>query len=301
MNLRTIGPLLLVCALCIGCAKKDLVRPQLDDQVLSLRYAVAWPDGVNGLADRYEAGLTRAEEISGEMPSYAEGYAAHKPEAHAVLEAAADAGTTAPVAQRLREHDVLAGYFDRSRKEATSRLAVATKQALDKDSCSCDVSTWGALNYALKRVRDEELERVRREFNEAQRLVDQYADELKRDTESSLRDHADSVSWASWFVNVEGVELALALERRTREAADVEKILARAIETEEAWMAAEGRRKAELREGEKRLAKLRDAQTRARESADRARALRKAAKTRIQGARDKFDAALRSLLTSLEG
>mgnify|MGYP006928161764 CR=1 FL=1 len=301
MNPRTLGIIVVSCALLSGCAKKDLVRTQLDDQVLSLRYAVGWPEGVNALADRYETGLMRADEISGKMPEFGAGYAEHKAQARTVFEAAADAGTTAPMSQRLREHDVLDAYFERSRKETTSRLAVAAKQALDKEGCACDVSAWGALSYALKRTRDEELERVRREFNEGQRLVDQYAGDLNRDTEEALRVQADLVSWASWFVNVEAVDLALAMERRTREAGDVEKILARAIETEEAWVAADGRRKSEVREGEKRLEKLREVQMQAREAAERARALRAAAKMRIQTSRDQFDSALKSLMSGLDG
>lgn len=301
MKIRTIGSLLLLACVCsVGCVQKDLVRPSLDDDVLSLRYAMAWPERVTALAGQYEAGLARADEITLAMPEYSPKYADHKAHARAVLAASADAGTTAPLAQRFREHDVLVAYFERSRKDTTSRLAVAAKAALDKENCSCDVSARGALGYALKRSHEEELERVRREFNEAQRLVDQFQSDLGRNTADSLRTDADAVAWASWFVNVEAVELALALERRVDEANDVESILKRAIETEEAWIATEGRSRAELREAEKRLEKLREVRTQALEAAERARTLRGEAKARIRTARDAFDNALRTVLTSLD-
>lgn len=299
MSPRLFPVLILACAVLVGCVKKDLVRPDPAADVLSLRYAVAWPERVTLLADRYEAGLERADSVSDQLSGLGEKYGEHQERASGVFEAAADAGTTAPMAKRLREHDVLSGYFDRTRKETTTRLAVAAKAALDKENCACDVSTRGALGFALRRSHEDELDRVRREFNEAHRLVDQHQKELGRPVAESLRADADAVSWTSWFVQIEAVELALDLERRVGEAEDVQRVLAAAIEAEEAWLAADGRRRVEIREGNKRLDLLRSAEIDAQTAAERARALRKDAKMRIRASQGRFDEGMRGLLSSL--
>ena len=217
----------------------------------------------------------------------------------AVFEGAAHAGTTPPLARRLGSADVLADYFERSHNGATGRLNAATKAAMEKDSCECDTSPRGALSFALKRLRREELERLRREFNEGHRLIDQSTDALDKKTTATLRERVDQISWASWFIGVESVDLALDLERRLEEVADVENLLDQAIEGQQQYLAQEDLRRAERREGEKRLEEVMAVREEVAQTAARGRALRQGASQRIAGAQAGFDGALDDLLRGL--
>ncbi len=201
-----------------------------------------------------------------------------------------------------RDMDV---FVERHGKELGWRVGGHVSSVLQKGGCKCADEGGRAASYAVREAFRRQLDKRRRELNEAHRLLDLGVHGTsKRDT-GVLEEQVETLTSASFFVYVEAYDLREEIDALLDDERRVKRTLDRAIEAERAKLAeAEGERTREARSQAKaaaeRLELLEEARAPIEEASAKARSLRQGMDEEILALRDAYQEAFDELARAIE-
>lgn len=294
--------MLLPVALLMGaCAGSQNPGPGLASSASSLTYASEWTERVKSASGRYEQRVEQIRiEIEG-IPTYHESL--EDPDwagVASIINAADSAGRSVAMVEALDEARHVIEFLDKNQRPITWRINSNVKAALEKRKCKCN---WegGRYGQIVADTARRNLDKRRRELNEAFRLLENEVHGESEANGKALESQIEAISGASYFVNVEAFDLRDRLDILLDDQRRVRRTLDAALEEERQDLEAYEGRKGGGKALSERVSELEKAREPFEKTLEDARALRGRMDEEILEFQTDYTAAVEQLLDVVEG
>jgi hypothetical protein len=188
-----------------------------------------------------------------------------------IVDASDKAGKDGGYAAQAREQEQVQTFFDEEREEIVKKVGGSVQYAAKQKGCEADA--WGAVSTSLKDSIEERMRERLRDGNDAFILIERHQDKLGKKNIPALEEGADGIAMASYVVHVEMPEGKAKLEAIRSGTSSAKSALEDAIEEEKEFQAKgspspeEAKSSdARVKEFEKQLGALQQADTEAEEN-----------------------------------
>jgi hypothetical protein len=214
-----------------------------------------------------------------------------------IVERADEAGRSSAYVERTRETEGAQAFFEAKKEEIGKKVAGSAQYVAKQKGCDVDVQ--GAVIKALEDAVAKQIEERMREKNEAHRLIERHRVSLGKDA-AALEKQADTITRASYLVNIEMVERKVRLNALLLEAEQVQKTLDDSIAAERAFQAESGRTDPEKKASEARVASMEKSKGLLNSALESGKDMSGKMEERIQGAQTRHSSAMGDLKTKID-
>jgi hypothetical protein len=280
----------------ISCAGQK-VEPQVASSVEQSNYATDYPGALQSTANDYVNTETDVRRITTDFPKYPDQLKDPPwPVVQQVVTRADEAGRSTSYVDARRDFEATRDFFTEEREEIGRKVAGSAQYALKKKECGqCEVDIGPAVASSLREAVDKQLEKRLRAHDDAHVLIERYRESLGKPNAAALEKQADDISSASYLTFIRSVELKTRATRLLDEASQIRKTLDRSIADERAFQAEPGRKDAEKKSSNERIAKMEDAKVRVEAAVPQLQALVKEIDQRNQAMSKEYNDALETL------
>jgi hypothetical protein len=216
-----------------------------------------------------------------------------------MVKTADTAGRSAAYVERLAEVEGVTRFFDDEKEEISKNVAGAASYAAKQKGCK-DVDAYGSASHALEKSVEKQLEKRLRERNDAQRVIDDNQEALKKENIEKLRKQADDIAYVSYMTHVGVAQSKERMEALVAEASDVQKTLDRTIEQSNKVAADAGRSAGDKAAAQKRAETAAASKQRIESELQQADHTLKELEQRTKQIQDEYDQALKGLEQKIE-
>ena len=284
----TLGP--------IACAGQK-IEPQVASSAAQVNYAADYPGALQSTANDYVNTETEVRRITTDFPKYPDQLKDPPwPVVQNIVNRADEAGRSTAYVDARQDFEGTRDFFTQEREEITRKVAGSAQYVIKKkESSQCDVDVSGAVSSSLKDAVDKQLEKRLRAHNDAHLLIDRYRESMGKANAAALEKQADDISSASYSTFVRSIELKARATRLLDEASQIKKTLDQGIADERAFQAEPGRKEADKKASNERIAKMEDAKVRIDAAVPQLQALAKEIDQRNQAINKEYADALEAL------
>jgi hypothetical protein len=164
-------------------------------------YAERYPARLGDVRAAFADNETRARTGFAEFKAYPD--ALHNPNwerVKDVVEKADEAGKSSAYSEAALEGEAVARFFREEKDGLRQKVAGAVTYAANQKQCSEDLG--GTAVVAMERGVDKQLEERLRDYNDAQRYIDDHQEELGKPNVDTLQKQADKIAHVSNVVHV---------------------------------------------------------------------------------------------------
>jgi len=302
-SVRLLGAVLVMALVGAGCAgsRDERPMPKLVSSASSLGYALGYSDELRMMNQRFATQSEVAKQAMGTFSTFPA--ALQKTDATQVRDiykVADEAGYSDAMAARLRENIQINDFIEASTDEIARRVALNANAQVKKECGDCEVNTAGAVHYAFQQATKRELDTRYHQANEAYRLIDLYRDTLDKKSATALEEQVDAITFTSFVVHVELIELRNRIEDRSKDAEAVSKTLDAAIADEEGRASDGNLSKSERKAAEERVKQLRESRGPVEGVAEDSKRLLKEFDEQLEAITKAYDEAFEGLLSATE-
>ena len=286
-----------------GCTtlKGSEAGPELTSSATSEPWALSAPGRLGGGAEGFkqDMGDTNAtiEATAGWPDALSE--PGSWEEVRAVHEAAAWGGRSRAVAEHLRQEAAVKAFITENEADMAWRINSSVQATAAKSGQTVDAA--GAIRYALRESTDAVARKRLHEHREAHAHIDAHEEQLGKRNVKPLREQADALLRASFFLYVAAPERAAALRRDLDEADAIKETLSEAIAdqraVEEDPKAARGDKRAAQKRREELEAALKELESSQAQAAE----VLKGLDEELEATRGRYEAAIKALLKAERG
>jgi hypothetical protein len=266
MNLRKLqywAGLFVVAMGPFGCAGQK-VEPQVASSAAQVNYAIDYPAALQSTANDYVNTEGDVRRITTDFPKYPDQLKDPPwPLVQNVVTRADEAGRSAAYVDAHHDFEGTREFFAQEKDEISRKVAGSAQYVIKKKECNqCDVDVGPAVSSSLREAVDKQLEKRLRAHNDAHLLIDRYRESLGKANATALEKQADDISNASYATFIRSVELKVRATRLLDEAGQIRKTLDQSIADERAFQAEPGRKDADKKASNERIAKMEDGKVR---------------------------------------
>jgi len=290
---------LMLSAAGLGCSNQK-PAPLYASSASEAGYAERYPDELASARGRFVEHESKSRRMLQSFSTYPD--EVRDPSWPVVLEmvnAADTAGRSAAYVRRLEEVEGVARFFDDEKEEISKNVAGAAQYAAKQKGCT-DVDAYGGASRALEKSVEKQLEKRLREHNDAQRVIDDNPEALKKENLEKLRKQADDIAYVSYMTHVGVAQSKERMEALVAEASDVQKTLDRTIEQSQKAEADANRPAGDKAAAQKRGEAAAAAKQRIESELQQAEHTLKELEQRTKQLQDEYDQALKTLREKLE-
>jgi hypothetical protein len=213
-----------------------------------------------------------------------------------IVTRADEAGRSTSYVDAHHDFEGTRDFFTQEREEISRKVAGSAQYVVKKKECNqCDVDVSGAVSSSLKESVEKQLEKRLRAHNDAHVLIDRYRESMGKPNAAALEKQADEISSASYSTFIRSVELKARATRLLDEANQIKKTLDQSIADERAFQAEPGRKEADKKASNERIAKMEDGKVKIDQAVPQLQALAKEIDQRNQAMNKEYADALEAL------
>jgi molybdopterin-biosynthesis enzyme MoeA-like protein len=283
----------LAAPLAAGCARPNR-GPEIASSAGEANYAQTFPTELQATVSRFDERQRDGRRLGAAFSTYPDQLKdPNKAQVLAIIESADQAGRGQGYAERMREQEDVAAFFESEKDEINKKVGGAAAFAAKQKGCTADV--YGPVSHSLKEAVDKQLEKRLRERNEAQALIERNRTSLGKQNAAALEKQADEISRASYLVYVDLIDKRNRAQRMLEEADRVKRTADDFIEKERAFQAEAGRADGDKKASEERIAAMTRSKASIDQAAEKAKAALPEMDKQIKASQKEYEGALDGL------
>ena len=242
-----------------GCAGQK-VEPQVASSAAQVNYAMDYPGELQSTANDYVNTETDVRKATTDFQKYPDQLKDPPwPLVQNIVNRADEAGRSSAYVDAHHEFEGTRDFFTQEKDDISRKVAGSAQYVLKKKECSqCDVDVAPAVASSLRDAVDKQLEKRLRAHNDAHLLIERYRESLGKSNAAALEKQADDISSASYSTFIRSVELKVRATHLLDEANQIKKTLDQSVADERAFQAEPGRKEADKKASNERIAKMED-------------------------------------------